>query len=220
MKHWFNFQERPEIARRPWYFLLKRACHSILTGTKALLQSLHGIMSHSYIVLFGNLLCFHDTFTVISRHSQCMHCTSTMFALCWWRVEDAVISQKNTIQSPCKRHGSPQHLHNDPCAHPRSQLLLHRRRPYCAAMVTLRWPHCALIRTQSDSVCFEYSQSVCRCLAFYVIGDATVFTAVMLAIILLTHLGILYFSWKPWNRHYAALVWQSRFYQWNLVGKP
>ena len=43
------------------------------------------------------------------------------------------------------------------------------RRPYCAAMVTLRRIHCALIRTPSDGVCFEHPQSARRLSAFYAI---------------------------------------------------
>ena len=50
-----------------------------------------------------------------------------------------------------------------------AELLLHCRRPYCTAMVTLRQPHCALIRTPSDGVCFEHAQSACRRPAFYAI---------------------------------------------------
>ena len=43
------------------------------------------------------------------------------------------------------------------------------RRPYCAAMVTLQRPHCALFRTQSDAVCFEHAQSARRRSVFYAI---------------------------------------------------
>ena len=50
-----------------------------------------------------------------------------------------------------------------------AELLLRCRRPFCAAMVTLRRPHCALIRTPCDGVCFEHAQSACRHSAFYAI---------------------------------------------------
>ena len=80
------------------------------------------------------------------------------------------------------------------CAPP--EILLRCRRPYCAAMVTLRRPLCALLgrranakRTPSDGSCFEYAQSARRRSAFYAIlprpmampllccGDACVLTA-------------------------------------------
>ena len=47
--------------------------------------------------------------------------------------------------------------------------LLLRCRRYCAAIVTLRRAHCALIRTPSDSICFEHAQNACRRSAFYAI---------------------------------------------------
>ena len=50
-----------------------------------------------------------------------------------------------------------------------AELLLHCKRPYCAAMVTLRRIHCALIRTLCDGVCFEHPQSARRLSAFYAI---------------------------------------------------
>ena len=49
------------------------------------------------------------------------------------------------------------------------QLLLRCRRPYCSAMVTLLRPHCALIRTPNDGVCFEHAQKKRCCYAFYAI---------------------------------------------------
>ena len=45
-----------------------------------------------------------------------------------------------------------------------AELLLHG-----AAMVTLWWPHCSLIRMPSDDVCFEHAQNTHRRLAFYAI---------------------------------------------------
>ena len=77
-----------------------------------------------------------------------------------------------------------------------AELMLRCRRPYCAAMVTLRCPLCALLgfeQTPSDGVCFEYAQSAHRRTAFYAIpprpmamplrccGDACVRTAHTLA---------------------------------------
>ena len=50
-----------------------------------------------------------------------------------------------------------------------AELLLHCRRPYCAAMMTLRRILCALIRTPSNGVCLEHPQSTCRLPAFYAI---------------------------------------------------
>ena len=69
-------------------FFVKKGCHSVLTATKALLRSSHGVLSRSYGVLVGDSLRSHDAFTALSRNSQCMLCAFTAFALCWWRVED------------------------------------------------------------------------------------------------------------------------------------
>ena len=88
--------------------------------------------------------------------SQCLHCT----------VEDAVTYQR----TPYNIHANTTDDHSlcGPWWAP-MELLLHCRRPYCAAMVTLWRPHCALIRTPSDGVCFEHAQNAhCR-LAFYAI---------------------------------------------------
>ena len=50
-----------------------------------------------------------------------------------------------------------------------AELLLRWRRSYCAAMATLRRPHCTLIRTANHGVCFEHTQSARRRSAYYVV---------------------------------------------------
>ena len=100
-----NFPERREIARKPWYFSLKRACHHILTATKALLRSSHGALSHSYGVLVGDSLRSHDTFTSLSRHSQCalpFHGVQTALSA-WWRHSFA---QQDEVSSSVVLEGS------------------------------------------------------------------------------------------------------------------
>ena len=111
-----------------------------------------------------------------------------------WLTTKHANCRMNAKQSPCK-------VTNDQCVCTAfaqrplccalcapTELLLHCRRPYCAAMVTLRCPLCAE-RTPSDDVCFEYAQSARRRSAIYAIplhqmamplrccGDACVHTA-------------------------------------------
>ena len=75
-------------------FLEKGTCHGVLTATKALLRSRHGVLTCFCEVLDYDSLRSHYAFTVLSRRSQCMHCAFTAFALRCWRVEDAVTSQR------------------------------------------------------------------------------------------------------------------------------
>ena len=50
-----------------------------------------------------------------------------------------------------------------------TELLLPGRRPYCVAMVTIRRPHCSLIRPPSHCVCFELAQNAHQRPVFYAI---------------------------------------------------
>ena len=95
----FNFPEHREIARKPWHFSWKKACHGVLTATKALLRSSHGVLSRSNGVIVGDSLRFHDAFTALSRRSQCMHCTFTAFALRWRHVEDVLLHNRTKSSS-------------------------------------------------------------------------------------------------------------------------
>ena len=45
------------------------------------------------------------------------HSIQTALMACCSRCIDI---SENAVQSPCKRYGRPQHMHNDPCVHPRS----------------------------------------------------------------------------------------------------
>ena len=115
------------------------------------------------------------------------------------RIKEAVTSQRTSYNLHAKAtddHG----LCTTTLLRP-VELLLHCRRPYWAAMVTLRRIHCSLIRMPSDGVRLSIlkvrgisqrsmqSHSIyCRC---YCVA------AVMLVIILRTPL---HFSWTPWDR--------------------
>ena len=50
-----------------------------------------------------------------------------------------------------------------------AEVLLPCRRPYCAAMATIRRPHCTLLERHCHGVCFEHAQIMHRQSAFYVI---------------------------------------------------
>ena len=82
-------------------------------------------------------------------------------------VKDAVTSQKRRTISVQMPWTTTAYAQQPLCA--LAELLLPCRRPYCAAMVTLRRPHRALIRTPSDGVCFKHAQSAGRRSAFNVI---------------------------------------------------
>ena len=88
-----NFSEAHEIARKHWYFRVKGLSwrlYIVLTATMVLLQSSHDFLLRSTEFLLA-ILC---ALTTLSRHSQCVNCTFTVFALRWWHVEDTVASQR------------------------------------------------------------------------------------------------------------------------------
>ena len=109
--------------------------------------------------------CFHCASTALTVHAPRFHGVATALMPCWRRSDIS----KNAVQYPCKRHGRPRRLHNDPCVRPRSS--------YCVVgdpAARLWWPYgvpSALYkdaeRTPSDGVCFEYAQSAHRRSAFY-----------------------------------------------------
>ena len=86
----------------------------------------------------------------------------------------------------------------------RAELLLHCSRPYCTVLATLSYgePTALLLESPSHGVSFEYAQSVCHCSTFYAIPQhlltMPLLAAEMLAIVPL-HLGVLHFSWTPWE---------------------
>ena len=94
-----------------------------------------------------------------------------------------------------------------------AELLMHCRRLYRASMATLRRPHCALIRTPSHGVRFEHAQSApsfgfpCGYLTAFT-GDATVLLRRCLRSYY-AHLGVLHFSWTPWDRRESAALCDS-----------
>ena len=113
-------------------FCEKIVCHGVLTATKALQRSSHGVLSRSNGVHGGDSLRSNGSFTARPRHSQRMPRTFTALTLCW-RPSDI---SKNAVQSPCKCHGRPRHLHNDPCVRPQSS--------YCVVWdltARLWWPY-------------------------------------------------------------------------------
>ena len=187
----------------------KGQCHGILTVTMALLQSSHGILLHSYRVLFGNSLCSHDAFTALTMRVLRFQGVHTVLTACWRRRDIS----KNAIQSPCKRHRRPRRLHNNPCKRPWSS--------YCVVFncvvgdftVRLWWPYgdptALLLECRATPFVFSIVRAViqgsmqshtiywrCHCLA-----------AEMLAIILLI---VLHFSWTLWDCHENAGVLDHR----------
>ena len=128
----FNFPEHRENARKSWYFSWKNVCHGVLTATKALPRSSHDVLSRSYGVHDGDSLRSHGAFTARPRRSKRMRRAFTALPLRWGRSDIS----KNSVQSPCKRHGRSRRLHNDPCVRPRSS--------YCVVgnlFVWLWWPY-------------------------------------------------------------------------------
>ena len=119
-------------ARKSWYFSWKCVCHGVLTATKALPRSSRGVLSRSYGVHGGDSLRSHGAFTARPRRSQRMRRAFTALPLRWGRSDIS----KNAVQSPCKRHGRPRRLHNDPYVRPRSS--------YCVVgdlTARLWWPY-------------------------------------------------------------------------------
>ena len=170
----------------------------------------HGALMASYCVptvFMVEILC---ALTVLSlrvhgAHSACA-ALSTALPLCWGRSDIS----KNAVQSPCKRHGRPRRLHNDPLCAP-TELLLRCRRPYCAAMVTLRRPLCALLgrRANAERRCLFWVCSKCAP-SLGVLCDPTVSNGDATALLrwclrsYCAHLGVLQFFritvGSPWGR--------------------
>ena len=74
----------------------------------------------------------------------------TVLTACWKRSDIS----KNAVQSPCKRHGRPRRLHNDPRARLRTSSCVVGE----LTATTLWRPDRALIRTPNHGVCFEHAQ--------------------------------------------------------------
>ena len=122
-------------------------------------------------------------------HALHFHSVCTALTTC---LRHSDIS-KNAVQSPCERHGRPQLLHKDHCARLQSS--------YCIVgdlTAQLWWPHCALIRTLSHSVCFEHALSFgVRYIHTVSTGDVTVLLHRCLRSYC-AHLGVLHFSLRLW----------------------
>ena len=156
----FNFLESCETARKPWYFCVKK-------GLSWRSYSYHGVATEfqwrSYGVLVGDSLRSHDTFTALTMHALCFHGIHTALTMCW-KCSD--ISKNSWHLKEChtismQRPRTTTAFTQLPLCAP-VELLLHCRRLYCAALVTLRWPHCAPIRKPSHSNCFEHAQTKMR----------------------------------------------------------
>ena len=88
-----------------------------------------------------------------------------------------------------------------------TELLLRCRRPYCAAMVTLRRPLCALLgrRANAERRCLFWVCSKCAP-SLGVLCDPTVSNGDATALLwwclrsYCAHLGVLQFLWTPWGR--------------------
>ena len=113
------------------------------------------------------LLAIHCAIHMLSQRLRCMHCTSTvltMHALRFHGVSTSLTVRLRRSDISKDDHGVCTTTQAAP-----AELLLHCSRPYCAAMVTLRWPHCPFIRMPSNCICFGHAQSVQHRLAFYAI---------------------------------------------------
>ena len=125
----------------------------------------HGALMAFYpvpTVFMVEILC---ALTVLTLRVHGAHSTCVALSGCCHCVEDTMTSPR----TPCSLCANTTDDHSVctttlVCA---MELLLHCSRPYCAAMVTLRRPLCALLGTPSNDVCFEYAKSAHRCSAFY-----------------------------------------------------
>ena len=160
----FKSPEHCEIASKSSYFSRKRAYHSVLTATIALQQSSHGVLSHFYLVRVG-ILC---DLTMLSRCLQCVHCAFTTSALSifnfpifgliftdfFHQKEDCIYNssfREVFAQIGIRKSFSDISVQMPlittafaklPLCTPACILL---RRLYCAAIATIRQPHCTLL---------------------------------------------------------------------------
>ena len=106
-------------------------------------------------------LHFHGAYNACTAISWSSYCTYGVLKTQWHLNERRSIS----MQKPRTTMAFAQ----QPLCMPAEpvELLLHCRRPYCAAMKTFKRPHWALFRTPSDSVCFQHAQSACHHSSFY-----------------------------------------------------
>ena len=172
----------------------------------------HGALMAFYsvpTVFMVEILC---ALTARPRRSQCMRHACMALPLRWRRVEDAVTLQECcafSVQMPWTTTAFAQR----PLCVP-TELLLHCRRPYCAAMVTLRCPLCALLgcRANAEWRCLFWVCSKCA----LSLGDPTVSNGDATALLrwclpaYCAHFGGLQFFRTPWDHlEDAALVWQG-----------
>lgn len=218
----FKFPERREVTKKISFFLWKWTCHGVLTATKVLLQSSHGILLCSYGVLVGDCLHSHGASTVclvLSQRSHCMHCAFMALTLHWLCVEDIRLHysgntylhqlyvccrkmptarrSKSSMQTPRTSTAFIQQLLCTP-----AEFLWCCMRPYCTAMVALQQPHCALIRKPRDGVCFLHAKSAgCRSAFYAILTRCHCIAAAMVVIVLNhnTHLSVRHFSWTLWD---------------------
>ena len=204
----FNFPEHHENARKSWYFSWKIVCHGVLTATKALTRSSYGVLSRSYGVHGGDSLRSQGTHTACTALSRRCHCADAVLMTKWHLQERRAVS----LQTPRTTKTFVQR----PLCVP-TELLLRCRRPYCAAMVTLRRPLCALLgrRAKAEWRCLFWICSKCAP-SLSVLCDPTVSNGDATALLrwclrsYCAHLGVLQLFRTPWDhREDAALVWRG-----------
>ena len=139
--------------------------------------------------------CFHSPHNACTEFSWRSHCIDGVVKMHWHTKE----CHTNSVQTPRTTMVFTQW----PFCMP-AELLLHCRRAYCVVMVTVQWPHCTLIRTPSDSVCFENTQSARNPTTST--DDATALLKWCLQLYC-PYLSTLQFSWTPWDR--CENVWQG-----------
>ena len=152
--------------------------------------------------------CFHCASTALTAHAPRFHGVPTALRTQWHLQERRAVS----VQTPRSTTAFAQR----PLCAP-TELLLRCRRPYCAAMVTLRRPLCALLgrRANAEWQClFEVCSKCAPSLG--VLWDPTVSnddaTALLWWCLRLycAHLGVLQCFRTPWDhREDVALVWQG-----------
>ena len=184
----FNFPEHRENARKSRYFSWKIVCHGVLTATKALPRSSHGVLSRSYSVHGRDSLRSHGAFTACPQR---MRRAFTALRTQWHLQEHLAVSMQ--------RQRTATAFAQRPLCAP-TELLLRCRRLYCAATVTLRRPLFALlgIRANAEWRCLFWVCSKCA-MSLGVLCDPTVSNGDATALLrwcshsYCVHLGVLHF---------------------------
>ena len=183
----FNCFSTELFARKPDIFFVKkwpataslqrpRRCY----GTRMAFYCVHTAFLLAILCALTTLSLLihgaHNAFTALPRRS---HCADGVLKMQRHPKERRTIS----VQTPQTTTAFAQRPLCAP-AEP-AELLLRCRRPYCAAMVTIRRPYCGLIRSSNNGVCFEHAQNARRRSKFYAITQRLLayhcFAAMLLA---------------------------------------